>query len=107
VPCSLTSATRQVFGSAETRTACCSPRRFCLAPYGWGWGIRLSQIILAGCVPVIIQPHIYQPLEDVLNYNDFSLRLPRCVAPRAATAVRLCPQLLATGVHTPVACSLS
>ena len=29
--------------------------KFCLAPYGHGWGIRLGQVMLAGCVPVIIQ----------------------------------------------------
>ncbi len=29
--------------------------KFCLAPYGHGWGIRLSIVITAGCVPVIIQ----------------------------------------------------
>jgi hypothetical protein len=53
------------------------PCRFCLAPYGWGWGVRLSQIILAGCVPVIIQPHVFQPFEDLLDYSQFSVRLPR------------------------------
>jgi hypothetical protein len=29
--------------------------KFCLAPYGFGWGIRLSIVMAAGCVPVIIQ----------------------------------------------------
>jgi hypothetical protein len=29
--------------------------RFCLAPYGHGWGIRLSIVIASGCVPLIIQ----------------------------------------------------
>lgn len=29
--------------------------RFCLAPSGYGWGIRLNNYMLAGCVPVIIQ----------------------------------------------------
>ncbi len=29
--------------------------KFCLAPYGHGWGIRLSIVIAAGCVPLIIQ----------------------------------------------------
>jgi hypothetical protein len=32
-----------------------SSAKFCLAPYGHGWGIRLGQVMLAGCVPVIIQ----------------------------------------------------
>ncbi len=29
--------------------------KFCLAPYGFGWGIRLSIVMATGCVPVIIQ----------------------------------------------------
>lgn len=29
--------------------------RFCLAPYGAGWGVRLGQAVAAGCVPVIVQ----------------------------------------------------
>jgi hypothetical protein len=59
-------------------------RRFCLAPYGWGWGIRLTQTLLLGCVPVIIQPHVFQPFEDVLDYDAFSVRLPRCGVAKAA-----------------------
>jgi hypothetical protein len=55
--------------------------RYCLAPYGWGWGIRLAQVMLSGCVPVVIQPHVFQPFEDVLDYDAFSVRLPRCVQP--------------------------
>lgn len=51
--------------------------KFCLAPYGHGWGVRLAQYITYGCVPVIVQQKVYQPLEDVLPYEDFALRLPR------------------------------
>lgn len=29
--------------------------KFCFAPYGVGWGIRLLQCILTGSVPVIVQ----------------------------------------------------
>jgi hypothetical protein len=29
--------------------------KFCLAPSGYGWGIRLNYYVVAGCVPVIIQ----------------------------------------------------
>ena len=36
--------------SAALRSA-----RFCLAPYGHGWGVRLGQAVAAGCVPVIVQ----------------------------------------------------
>ncbi len=36
--------------------------KFCLAPYGHGWGIRLMKLIVAGCVPVIIQVGVVWPL---------------------------------------------
>ncbi|CAI5498721.1 unnamed protein product [Closterium sp. Naga37s-1] len=36
---------------------------FCLAPSGWGWGMRTTQALMLGCIPVIIQPHVVQPLE--------------------------------------------
>jgi hypothetical protein len=29
--------------------------RFCFAPYGHGWGMRLSEAAAFGCVPVIVQ----------------------------------------------------
>ncbi|KAL4444666.1 hypothetical protein ABPG77_002483 [Micractinium sp. CCAP 211/92] len=49
--------------------------KFCLAPYGHGWGIRLVQAMLTGCVPVIVQEHVVQYYEDVLPYETFSIRL--------------------------------
>lgn len=49
--------------------------RFCLAPSGEGFGDRLSLSMLSGCVPLIIQPSVRQPLDDVLPYDEFSLRL--------------------------------
>jgi hypothetical protein len=70
--------------------------KFCLAPYGYGYGalelryavakvfaaackrstlclhvtkllagMRLHQSIIGGCVPLIIQEHVFQPFEDV------------------------------------------
>jgi len=49
--------------------------KFCLAPYGHGWGIRINWVMATGCVPVIIQESVFQPYEDVLPYEDFSIRL--------------------------------
>jgi hypothetical protein len=34
-------------------------------------------MIMQGCVPAIIQDHVYQPFEDLLPYDDFTLRLPK------------------------------
>ena len=49
--------------------------RFCLAVNGEGFGIRLSQAMSAGCVPLIIQPRVAQPLDDVLPYHRFSISI--------------------------------
>uniref|UniRef100_A0A061RCH4 Exostosin-like glycosyltransferase n=1 Tax=Tetraselmis sp. GSL018 TaxID=582737 RepID=A0A061RCH4_9CHLO len=59
--------------------------RFCLAPSGGGFGNRLYFIMAHGCIPVIIQPDIAQPWEELLDYDGFAVvleqhtmhRLPR------------------------------
>lgn len=47
--------------------------RFCLAPGGNGFGDRLTRAMRTGCVPVIIQPGVAMPLDDLLPYDQFSL----------------------------------
>lgn len=49
--------------------------RFCLAPSGEGFGDRLPTSALAGCVPLIIQPAVKQPYDDVLPYDRFAVRI--------------------------------
>ncbi|KAI8471154.1 MAG: exostosin family-domain-containing protein [Monoraphidium minutum] len=61
--------------------------RFCLAPYGHGWGVRLSEAVAAGCVPVIVQDGVQQPYEDLLPYAAFSLRLPTPGLPQLLDAL--------------------
>ncbi|KXZ50252.1 hypothetical protein GPECTOR_17g890 [Gonium pectorale] len=51
--------------------------RFCFTPMGFGWGIRLSQAMLAGCVPVMTHDHTWPTLWDVLPYERFSVRVSR------------------------------
>ncbi|KAG2436512.1 hypothetical protein HXX76_006810 [Chlamydomonas incerta] len=50
---------------------------FCLAPSGWGWGVRLLEAVAVGCVPVVVQDNVYQPLWDVVPYDEFAVVLPR------------------------------
>ena len=47
----------------------------CLAPAGDGWGIRVGKSVLSNCVPLVAQPFVLQPFEDVLSYERFALRL--------------------------------
>ena len=62
--------------------------KFCLAPYGHGFGMRLVQAALAGCVPVIVQEHVVQAFEDVLPYETFSVRLSNDDLPRIREILR-------------------
>ena len=84
--------------------------KFCLSPYGHGWGIRTNLYMANGCVPVVIQDHVYQPYESVLPYQEFSIRLaksdipkvrfppacllPLCVAASATPAAQLSQALV-------------
>ncbi|KAG2426678.1 hypothetical protein HXX76_012988 [Chlamydomonas incerta] len=54
-----------------------SKAKFCMAPLGYGWGIRFTQAMFTGCVPVIIQDHIYTYFWDVVPYEKFSIRISR------------------------------
>ncbi|KAL4451657.1 hypothetical protein ABPG75_007319 [Micractinium tetrahymenae] len=61
-----------------------SSSKFCLAPFGYGWGNRLVQAMLSGCVP----EHVFQPFEDVLAYETFSIRLTNSDLPRLREILR-------------------
>ncbi|GFR42337.1 hypothetical protein Agub_g3245, partial [Astrephomene gubernaculifera] len=66
--------------------------KFCLAPYGHGWGIRLTHALMHACVPVIIQDKVRQPFEDLLHYPDFSVRVSKADIPRIVEILRAVPQ---------------
>ena len=70
--------------------------RFCLCPSGWGWGWRLSLAIVTQCVPIIIQPNVTQPFEDLLegtpySYSSFSIRLTKEDIPSLPQKLRSIP----------------
>ncbi|GFR44305.1 hypothetical protein Agub_g5517 [Astrephomene gubernaculifera] len=64
--------------------------KFCLAPHGAGFGVRLTTAMTHACVPVIIQDQVYQPYESegVLPYHEFSLRLGRADIPNIVHILR-------------------
>ena len=54
---------------------------------------RLSLAVLTQCVPVIIQPNVTQPFEDILDgtpyaYHTFSLRLGKADIPKLPEILR-------------------
>ena len=52
-----------------------SSSEFCLAPSGGGFGIRLMKAAALNCVPLVAQPFVVQPFEDLLRYDEFSVRV--------------------------------
>ena len=48
----------------------------CLYSSGWtGWSGRLADIILACCVPLILNDGIVLPFEEVLDWRKFSVKI--------------------------------
>lgn len=51
--------------------------RFALCPPGWAsWSPRLFDAIISGAIPIIISDEWAPPFTSLLNYTDFSIRLP-------------------------------
>ena len=65
--------------------------RFCGAPHGAGWGSRLSNAILRGCIPVIMQDNSTLPLEPWLDYSEFAVRVPLADIPRLDVILNAIP----------------
>jgi len=40
------------------------------------WSPRLMDALWFGCVPVIISDHYVLPLENILNWDDITYRIP-------------------------------
>ena len=85
---------------------------FCLAPAGLGWGVRMSEAVLHGCMPLTAQPFVVQPLEEVSSWSapridDIDVIGPtlfarlrewaadEAYAPRRAETIRVLRQALA------------
>eukprot|EP00854_Cymbomonas_tetramitiformis_P015286 gene15286-18085_t len=64
---------------------------FCLAPPGTGgdgWGRRMTLGALYGCIPVIIQDGVRQPLEELLPYDAFSVHVSEDEIPQLDKILR-------------------
>jgi hypothetical protein len=59
-----------------------SASKFCLAPLGVGWGVRLTWAVAAGCVPVLAETSVAPWFDDALDYSSFALQgLPKSSLP--------------------------
>jgi len=62
--------------------------KFCIAPYGYGWGLRLAIAVQHGCLPVVTQDHVWQPFEELLPYERFSVRVSNADVPNIVPILR-------------------
>merc|ERR1712032_1416936 len=62
--------------------------KFCLAPAGDGWGIRMGKSAVLNCLPLIAQPYVMQAFEDVLPYENFSRRIAFEQVPQLLSILR-------------------
>mmetsp|Transcript_40415 Transcript_40415/g.94323 ORF Transcript_40415/g.94323 Transcript_40415/m.94323 type:complete len:583 (-) Transcript_40415:14-1762(-) len=59
-----------------------SQSKWCLAPTGVGWGVRLVWAVAAGCIPILASSEVSAWFDDVLPYDSFALRaLPKEALP--------------------------
>ena len=76
--------------------------RFCLAPLGVGWGVRLLWAIEGGCVPVLASSEVSPYFDDAIDYSAFALHgvdkkaLPRLHEVLASVPTRRQEQLQAS-----------
>ncbi|XP_047311326.1 uncharacterized protein LOC124914762 [Impatiens glandulifera] len=61
---------------------------FCGVFPGDGWSGRMEDSILQGCIPVIIQDGIFLPYENVLSYENFSVRISEDDIPNMLNILR-------------------
>ncbi|KAK3266985.1 hypothetical protein CYMTET_24426 [Cymbomonas tetramitiformis] len=64
---------------------------FCLSPTGAGWGRRTTLAMMYGCIPVIVQDDVSQPLEEILPYDKFSVRVPEKDIPNLPRILKAIP----------------
>lgn len=68
--------------------------KFCLCPTGYGWGIRFTQAMHTGCVPVIVQVRVRngrQGVRTALLAQHISSMACRRHAPCSAGSVFAAP----------------
>jgi len=78
--------------------------RFCFAPTGWGWGQRVFEAILTGCIPVIMQSDNVQPFEDILPWSEFAVMLNESHIPDLHTILAAIPDEKVARMHRTLSC---
>jgi len=63
----------KVVARSPTYMADWGESKFCLAPQGVGWGVRLLWAVGGGCVPVLASSEVSPWFDDVLPYERFAV----------------------------------
>jgi len=78
--------------------------RFCFAPTGWGWGQRVFEAILSGCIPVIMQSDNLQPFEGILPWKQFAVMLNESDIPNLHEVLAAIPQAKVESMQRTLSC---
>ena len=62
--------------------------RFCLHTEGNGFGIRLIDYMVMGCVPVIVNDRMLQVFENIIDYDHIAVRASKRDIPTLLTRLR-------------------
>jgi len=77
---------------------------FCFAPTGWGWGQRVFEAILSGCIPVIMQSDNAQPFAHILPWHRFAVMLNESHIPNLHEILAAIPQSQVEAMQRTLSC---
>ncbi|KAG8458602.1 hypothetical protein KFE25_008399 [Diacronema lutheri] len=78
--------------------------QFCFAPTGWGWGQRVFEAILSGCIPVVMQSDNAQPFEHILPWDRFAVMLNESHIPRLHEILAAIPMARVESLQRTLSC---
>ena len=66
--------TYRIVERSESYKSDWSDSKFCLAPLGVGWGVRLTWALGGGCIPILASSQVSAWFDDAIDYSSFSIR---------------------------------
>jgi hypothetical protein len=96
-----------VDGTAANYGAVFASSRFCLAPAGksGGWGRRATLAALYGCIPLRIQDATADALDELLDWESFSVRIDEEDVPNLPALLEAIPAERIADMQAQLACA--
>lgn len=71
---------------------------------GWGWGQRVFEAVLSGCIPVVMQSDNAQPFEHILPWRRFAVLLNESHIPSLHEILAAIPQARVEAMQRTLSC---